>query len=168
MVNMVEDKDNHVDQLGVKTGPAWEIPLLLLGAFRSVVDDAHVLLAERGHPGVRPAHGFSLQAIGAGATASQVAERLGVSKQAAAKTVAMLEDAGYVERATDPVDARRKVVRPTRRGTDLLDASAVAFTDVVATWAERVGSEDLEHLHATLRRLGVTGAARVDLGAWSG
>jgi DNA-binding MarR family transcriptional regulator len=167
MDNMVDEKDNHVVETAVK-GPAWEVPLLLLGAFRSLVDEAHAILAQRGHPGVRPVHGFALQAIGSGATASQVGDRLGVSKQAAAKTIALLTEAGYVERTGDPDDARRKVVRPTARGTDLLAASARAFGDVVAEWSDRVGADDLDHLHATLRRLGVAGSARVDLGAWSG
>ena len=142
--------------------------MLLLGAFRAVIDEVHVLLADRGHPGVRPVHGFALQAVGEGATASQVGERLGVSKQAAAKTMAMLEKAGYVERSADPRDARSKLLRPTSRGTDLLAASAVAFADVMDQWADRVGRDELNQLHATLRALGVAGSARVDLGAWSG
>jgi DNA-binding MarR family transcriptional regulator len=168
MDNMVDHKDNHVDHPRDKPFPAWEVPLLLLGAFRSIVDDAHELLAERGHPGVRPVHGFALQAIGAGATASELGDRLGVSKQAAAKTVAMLEEAGYVERSGDPHDARRKVAVPTARGRDLLDASAAAFGDVVDRWAGTVGRPEITHLHATLRELGVGRAARLDLGAWSG
>ena len=165
---MVDHKDKHVDGSAVKGAPAWEVPLLLLGAFRTVVDEAHQLLSERGHPGVRPVHGFSLQAIGEGATASEVAERLGVSKQAAARTVAMLEEAGYVERAPDPQDARRRTVRPTERGRDLLTASAAAFGEVVDGWAVSVGREDVDHLHATLRALGVGASVRADLGAWSG
>jgi DNA-binding MarR family transcriptional regulator len=168
MDNMVDYKDNHVDDSRGKPFPAWEVPLLLLGAFRSIVDDAHELLAGRGHPGVRPVHGFALQALGAGATASELGERLGVSKQAAAKTVAMLEEAGYVERAGDPHDARRRVAVPTVRGQDLLAASAQAFGDVVDRWAETVGRPDVTHLHSTLRALGVGPAVRMDLGAWSG
>lgn len=168
MDNMVDDKDNHVDYQDGNPLPSWEVPLLLLGAFRSIVDQAHVLLAERGHPGVRPVHGFALQAIGTGATASELGDRLGVSKQAAAKTVAMLEEAGYVERSGDPLDARRKVAVPTRRGHELLAASAEAFGDVVDQWAGVVGRDEITHLHTTLRALGVGRAARLDLGAWSG
>jgi DNA-binding MarR family transcriptional regulator len=168
MDNMVDDKDNHVDYQDDKSLPSWEVPLLLLGGFRSIVDQAHVLLAERGHPGVRPVHGFALQAIGAGATASELGDRLGVTKQAAAKTVAMLEEAGYVDRSGDPHDARRKVVTPTRRGRELLAASALAFGDVVDEWAAVVGRGEISRLHDTLRTLGVGRAARLDLGAWSG
>lgn len=159
--NMVDDQDidNRVDV------QAWELALLLLGAFRSLVDDTHALLAARGHPEARPAHGFALQAIGAGATASEVAVRLGVSKQAAAKTIERLEQQGYVARSSDPGDARRRTVVATDRGRGILAASATAFEEVVGRWAERA---DVGALADTLLDLGLPAATRLDLGAWIG
>jgi hypothetical protein len=53
-------------------GYGFELPLLLFGGFRSIIDELHAELARRGHPDLRPAHGFALQAIGlAGATATE-------------------------------------------------------------------------------------------------
>ena len=50
----------------------FELPLLLFGGFRSIIDELHAELARRGHPDLRPAHGFALQAIGPhGATATE-------------------------------------------------------------------------------------------------
>ena len=64
--------------------PGWVLPLLLFGGFRTLIDRLHVELARQGHPDVRPAYGFAMQAIGRdGATASGLGRRLGVSKQAA-------------------------------------------------------------------------------------
>lgn len=63
---------------------------------------------------MRPAYGFAMQAIGpAGASASDIGRRLGVTKQAAGKTVDRLVTLGYAERADDPADARRKLIRLT-------------------------------------------------------
>ena len=45
-----------------------------------------------------------------------LAERLGVSKQAAGQLVDELEEMGFVERARDPADARAKLVRFSKRG----------------------------------------------------
>src|SRR5215469_10796493 len=60
----------------------YELPLLLFGGFRAIIDELHAELARRGHPELRPAHGFAMQAIGLpGATASDVGKRLGISKQ---------------------------------------------------------------------------------------
>src|ERR1044072_7117377 len=44
----------------------FELPLLLFGGFRSIIDELHAELARRGHPDVRPAHGLALQAVGLG------------------------------------------------------------------------------------------------------
>ncbi len=160
--------DNMVDHHGIDNPvdvQGWELALLLLGGFRSLVDETHALLAERGHPEARPAHGFTLQAVGAGATASEVAHRLGVSKQAAAKTIARLEDQGYVARSGDPADGRRRTVVATDRGRDLLAASATAFDEVVGRWSTHA---DVGALAAALRDLDLPTVARLDLGAWAG
>ena len=56
----------------------FELPLLLFGGFRSIIDDLHAELARRGHPDLRPAHGFALQAIGLiGATATEAGQPAG-------------------------------------------------------------------------------------------
>src|SRR5260370_7689158 len=68
--------------------PGFELPLLLFAGFRTIIDALHAELAAQGHPGMRPAHGFAMQAIGLdGATASEVAPLLGISHQAAGKTI---------------------------------------------------------------------------------
>src|SRR5579864_2941553 len=95
----------------------FELPLLLFGGFRSIIEELHAELARRGHPDLRPAHGFALQAIGpGGATATEAGRRLGISKQAAGKTIERLEELGYVRRDGDGSDRRQKVVRITPRG----------------------------------------------------
>src|ERR1700728_4749300 len=95
----------------------YELPLLLFAGFRSVLDELHAEPARRGHQDMRPAHGFAMQAIGfGGATATEVGRRLGISKQAAGKTVERLEELGYVQRTDDDQDRRREGVRLTPRG----------------------------------------------------
>src|ERR1700740_1225677 len=90
----------------------FELPLLLFGGFRSIIDELPAERARRGHPDLRPAHGFALQAIGLdGATATETGHRLGITKQAAGKTIDRLADLGYVEKAGDAADRRRKLVR---------------------------------------------------------
>ena len=75
----------------------FELPLLLFSGFRSIIDELHAELARRGHPDMRPAHGFALQAIGlGGATATETGRAVGISKQAAGKTVERLEELGYL------------------------------------------------------------------------
>lgn len=149
--------------------PGFELPLLLFAGFRTLIDELHAELARRGHPGVRPAYGFAMQAIGMrGATATEIGRRLGVSKQAAGKTVDRLAALGYVERADDPADARRKLVRLTPRGLDSLRQSAQIFDDLRARWVEKLGAERLAVVESSLRTVVPEAGFPVDVPGWFG
>ncbi|GAB1515900.1 MarR family winged helix-turn-helix transcriptional regulator [Actinophytocola sp. KF-1] len=146
--------------------PGYELPLLLFGGFRMLIDRLHEELARQGHPDARPAHGFALQAVGpAGTTASELGRRLGVSKQAAGKTVDRLVRLGYVERVASEADARAKVVRLTPLGVDLLNRSAAIFDELRAEWVRTLGSEQVAAVEAALRAV-VPPGLRVDALGW--
>ncbi|MFJ7219850.1 MarR family winged helix-turn-helix transcriptional regulator [Amycolatopsis sp. NPDC098790] len=147
--------------------PGYELPFLLFGGFRTLIDRLHAELARRGHPDVRPSYGFAMQAIGVqGATASEIGRRLGVSKQAAGKTVERLEALGYAERADDPDDARRKIVRLTAHGVDALGKSAEIFDDLRRDWARTVGADRISALETDLRKVVGPAAYRLDAAGW--
>lgn len=132
----------------------YELPLLLLGAFRSIIDDLHVELARHGHERARPIHGFALQAIGEDAvTIVELGRRLGVTKQAAAKTAGSLEEAGYVHRSPHPDDGRAWALTITPRGRELLTRSAETFDRLRRRWVEQLGRERLADLEQSLSTL---------------
>ncbi len=143
----------------------FELALLLGGAFRALVDGLHVELARLGHPHARPLHGFALQAVGPdGATISEVGRRLGVSKQAAAKTVAGLEQLGYAIREANPADGRAVHVRRSARGEELLALSAQTFDRMRTAWMEEIGGDRLDALEDDLAR--VAGGKLGDFPGW--
>ncbi|MFH9424674.1 MarR family winged helix-turn-helix transcriptional regulator [Streptomyces sp. NPDC017529] len=149
--------------------PGFELPLRLFLAFRTLIEGLHDELARQGHPDVRPMHGFVFQAIGpTGTTAADLGRRLGVSKQAAGKTIDALERLGYVERGTDPRDARRKTVRLTERGTDCLDRSARIFDRLRADWAGVLGEDRLRALEGDLRSMTSAEPFLLDVPGWFG
>jgi DNA-binding MarR family transcriptional regulator len=171
--NVVDETVNQVVDSGnddrPDDRPGFELPLLLLAGFRAVIDEAHADLAARGHPGLRPAHGFAMQAIGVhGASASEVGRRLGVSKQAAGKTVDRLEALGYVERVDDPRDARSKLVRLTPRGLESLRLSAEIFERLRADWVTRLGADRVRLVESSLRTVVPQGIFPVDVPGWFG
>src|SRR5580698_1488677 len=140
----------------------FELPLLLFAGFRGIIDQLHARLALEGHPDVRPAYGFAMQAIGLdGATATEIGRRLGISKQAAGKTVDRLAELGYAERLDDPADGRRKVVRLTPRGIDSLVRSAAIFAELRDGWARQLGPQRLHELEADLRAVVPSGGFRL-------
>ncbi|MCW3047596.1 MAG: MarR family [Solirubrobacterales bacterium] len=149
--------------------PGFELPLRLLLGFRTLVDELNAQLAREGHPEVRPVHGFALQAIGpAGSTAVELGRRLGVSKQAAGKTIDALERMGYVQRRDDPADGRRKVVALTPRGSDCLVRSARIFDELRGRWADVLGETRLRALEDDLRRVTPGLSLGVDAPGWFG
>ena len=151
-----------------RVNPGYELPLLLFGGFRTLVDRLHEELARQGHANARPAHGFVLQAIGpAGVTASELGRRLGVSKQAAGKTVDRLVRLGYVERVASSADARAKVVRLTPLGLDLLNRSAAIFDELRSEWVRTLGADQVAAVEAALRAV-VPPGLRVDAIGWFG
>ena len=150
-----------------RSRPGYEFPLLLAGAFRGIVDTLHVELAARGHPDARPLHGFALQALGSGGgTISELARRLGVTKQAAAKTAAALERVGYVRRMADPSDARVVRLERTMRGQEMLALSAEIFADIHRRWERTLGRSRLRDLENALGEIAAGEPTSLDLPGW--
>ncbi len=144
-----------------------DLALLLLGGFRSLVDAAIAELARRGYEDVRPVHDFAMRAIAAGAdNASELGRRLSVSKQAAAKTIAVLQERGYVARDTDPLDARRKRLQVTALGFEVLHQGEAIFDELRDQWERQIGSAQLESLERHLAALVSDPPVRFDTPGW--
>jgi DNA-binding MarR family transcriptional regulator len=147
-----------------RSGP--ELALLLLGGFRALTDAAIVELARRGYEDVRPVHDFAMRAIVAGAgNASELGRRLSVTKQAAAKTIALLEERGYVARETIP-GARRTRLRVTEDGLEVLRQGESIFNELRRNWERQIGAAQLERLESQLSTLVGTPAIRFDTPGW--
>ena len=149
--------------------PGFELPLRLLTAFRVLIDDLHAELRQQGHPDLRPLHGFVLQAIGRyGTTAAELGRRLGVSKQAAGKTIDNLQQLGYVIRVADTVDQRQKIVVLTDYGVDALQRSAEIFEQLRARWADMLGADRLRAIETDLETVTGDAAFQLDMPGWFG
>lgn len=135
-----------------------DLTVLLALAFGSAVDELQRRLVALGYDDVRPAHGFAFVRLTPhGATGNQLAEHLGVTKQAASHMVEYLVERGYVERRPHPTDGRGKIVVLTARGWACITATEAIFTDIEGRWTTLVGAERMDLLRADLRRI-VVGA----------
>lgn len=144
-----------------------DLALLLLGGFRSLVDAAIGELAARGYEDVRPVHDFAMRAIAAGAdNASELGRRLSVTKQAAAKTIAVLQERGYVTREVDPQDGRRKRLQVTALGFEVLREGEAIFDELRRKWEQQIGSAQLRSMEKHLAELVDGSSVRLDTPGW--
>ena len=115
----------------------------------------------RGFEGVRPAHGFAFARLApGGATVTELAAHLGVTKQAASQLVDDIVRKGYAERRPHPGDARARLVVLTERGRDCTRAAEEAAAEAVAPWAELLGESEVQALRDRLLRIAPGGPIR--------
>ena len=144
-----------------------DLALLLLAGFRTMAEQARAELAERGFQDVRAVHDFALHSILTGAdSASALGRAMSVTKQAAAKTIAVLEARGYVTREPDSADKRRTRLRVTDHGLTLLQQGEVVFAELREQWEKQVGAASVSALEETLRELVGDNAIRIDSPGW--
>ncbi len=110
--------------------------------------------AAAGLDGIRPAQSVALLPLAAGGLhASDLAERLGVSRQAIAQAVTPLERHGYVTRMPDPADARAQLIQLTPRGRRVLRVMRSAAEKLERQWQQLLGERRLGELRETLQVL---------------
>jgi DNA-binding MarR family transcriptional regulator len=148
-----------------RAGP--NLALMFMAGFRCMVDAATVELSRRGHPDYRVAHDFAMRAIESGAdSATELGRRLSITKQAAAKTIATLEARGYVKRAEDPGDARRKRLTITVKGRKVLEAGEAVLDNIRQRWAEQIGLPAFATFESNLRLIVGEGADSTETANW--
>ncbi|MDT0320133.1 MarR family winged helix-turn-helix transcriptional regulator [Streptomyces millisiae] len=131
--------------------PRTELTFLLGMGFQLLLAEFESRLAEQGYGDLRPIHGLTFQALGpAGATSSELAARLGVTRQAAGQIVDDLERRGYVRREPHPAGGRRRLVVLTEAAHRHLAVAGRALHGLEAELGERL---DVGVLRAELERL---------------
>ena len=135
----------------------------LLGAWV----DGHVIerLHDEGMTGLRPGHGYFVQRLLTGpATATEMAQALGISQQAASKAVRELVERGYVAFTSDATDRRRKAAALTDRGHRVVSISRTSRAELDARVRAAVGDARfdtaLEVLHEAMTAFGLGEAVR--------
>lgn len=118
---------------------------VLLGlAYQVFVDELQIDLRVRGFDDIGTAYGYVFRALDAEELhLRQLAERLGMSDQGAAKIVNEMEQRGYLERHPDPVDGRIKKLRLSSRGAKALAAARRFHAAYVRRLGKSLSEDDL-------------------------
>src|ERR1700757_4625989 len=134
----------------------WEptVPALVNLVAVSGAPGLRAAFAAAGLDGIRPGQAVALVPLAAGGLhASDLADRLRVSRQAVAQAVAALERHDYVIRVPDPVDARARIIELTPRGRQVLRVMRSSAVDVESQWQQTLGPQRLQELRAILQTL---------------
>lgn len=139
---------------------------LALFVGQASADRVQERLVAKGYDGVRISHGYVIQHLVAGdRSIGDLAERLGVTQQAASKVVAELEALGILEGRIDATDLRRRRIALSERGRALVDEARRARRALEASLARKHGAEALDAckvlLASVLEDLGGGDAVRV-------
>src|SRR3954447_8441911 len=137
---------------------SWEQPFgpPLIGALLRVPWEAvqrHMLerLHEHGFDDLDAAHLNVFQYPGPqGARPSELAARLGISRQALNYLLGQLERLDYLERRPHPDDLRSKRVTLTPRGRSAIDVIRAAVSELERAWAQQLGTERFGELRRLL------------------
>jgi DNA-binding MarR family transcriptional regulator len=134
----------------------WEptVPALVQMVAASGAPRLRAAFAAAGLDGIRPAQAVALiPLITGGLHASDLADRLGVSRQAVAQALAALERHGYVSRESNPADARTRIIELTPRGRQALRVMRANALDSEKRWQQTLGQRRFDDLRKSMRML---------------
>jgi DNA-binding MarR family transcriptional regulator len=129
-----------------------QLDLAYLGFFvgRRVNELVVQRLIKAGYTNVRETHGYVLQhLIGSERSISDLARRMGVTQQAASKTIAEMVHLGILE-ATTAADRRAKMIQISARGWDSIHFSRRARAQIDRRLTKAVGIEDYRRVRDCL------------------
>jgi DNA-binding MarR family transcriptional regulator len=107
-----------------------------------------------GYPELRPTHFRLLRYPGIdGVRPTELARRLGASKQAINPLLNDLERWGYIERRPDTADQRGRVLWLTDRGHELMTTIKRLHAEIEADWKSELGSRRYAMLRSGLHDL---------------
>ncbi|MFH0517191.1 MarR family winged helix-turn-helix transcriptional regulator [Streptomyces sp. M41] len=145
----------------MQNSEAMALSAALLAVAGELTQRIHEGVVARGFEGLRPAHGFAFARLAAdGATATDLAVHLGVTKQAAGQLVDEIVRKGYAERRPHPGDARARLVVLTERGWACTRAAEEAAADAVRGWVGVLGEGEVRELLDRLLRIAPNGPIR--------
>lgn len=136
---------------GPSGDPTTPLPWLLRRVNRRFAEAVGLALVEHGFAGVRPQGMWAMQALHEHAgTASELVAALQITKQAVSVLVDELVGAGYVERAADPADRRRTLLRLSQQGGAAAAVIERTCARVEKELATGVGDLAMRRLRTTL------------------
>ena len=122
--------------------------LLALG---NLMSETRELVLTEGERGLRPSHHRVIGHVPPeGITITDLADRVGMTKQGIGQFVTQLTESGHLAVTLNPEDRRIRIVRRTAKGNAAARRLAGLMDSLEQTWAERVGERRYSEFRAIL------------------
>jgi DNA-binding MarR family transcriptional regulator len=126
----------------------------VMHALGNLMTESRELVLAEGEPGLRPSHHRVIGHVPPeGITVTDLAERVGMTKQGIGQFVTQLTESGHLTVSPDPEDRRIRIVRRTAEGDAAVRRLSGLLEELEATWANRVGTHRYNEFRATLDEL---------------
>ena len=121
-------------------------------------EQARQVILGDGPDGLRPSQFRVIDAVppDRGITVSELAERVGMTKQGIGQFVTQLTQAGYLVTEASAEDRRMRIVRRTRLGSETTQQLAGSLRELEEQWAARVGQRRYREFRAILDEIAGT------------
>jgi DNA-binding MarR family transcriptional regulator len=131
-----------------------DLAIIIMGAARVIADQLGDAIARAGIDDMRAPFGFVIRALAdRDRTLTELAEMLGVSKQAAIKVVDEMELRGFVTREPHPTDRRIKVLRLTDKARVVRRTALRASRKLERDLRRSLGDPDVDAMRRALLEL---------------
>ena len=138
---------SEMGQVGVQTNLAQ----LFMRAFYWADEGLQNALKKQGWPAITRAQSLVFVNISEGVTRpSEIAARVGVTRQAIHQTINEMVELGYLQLQPDPTDRRAKVVVYTEKGEQVGGAAVAALREIENSLSSRIGTERVTALREAL------------------
>lgn len=142
------------DQLAGLPADRLAIGQLLVRLLHEFRAELSVPAAEHGYADLRPPHLHIFGNVGVdGVRLTELAARAQLSLATTSELVSELERLGYLERRPDPDDRRAKLIFPTSRGREALDAAGDRVAEIEQHWRELAGAGRFDVMCQTMQSL---------------
>jgi DNA-binding MarR family transcriptional regulator len=123
-------------------------------AIGNLMDESRERILAQAGAELRPSHHRVIaQVPPEGITVTELAGRVGMTKQGTGQFVQQLTESGHLRTTVHPDDRRLRIVRRTAKGEASVRRLAALLAELEQTWAQRVGQRRYREFRATLEEI---------------
>jgi DNA-binding MarR family transcriptional regulator len=126
----------------------------VLVALGNLMNQSRLLVMAEGDAGLRPSHHRVIGHVPPeGITVTELADRVGMTKQGIGQFVTQLTESGHLVVDPSPDDGRVRIIRRTGKGQAAVSRLSGLLDGLEADWANRVGTRRYDEFRAILDEL---------------